>query len=326
MGWMINADGTPSEEFSTWIGAVVGGGGGITGNPLLTAPTGLTATVDRPDDVTLNWLSVATATSYTVYRSVSSNSALWTSADILAGPLSVLTHVDIGAVPGTHYFYAVRASTSALNSGFSNVAGGVRTSTLGGTVIREDIIASNIEVTVPAGATAMELLMWGSGGRGGNNSYDGWVAFPYTKAYGGGGNSGAFIRITGATVVPGEKFVVSMGIGVTTSVHKTSNGNPLNATVSAGAAGNSANYIHAGLAGAAPSSNWGANNLGSGEIQNADCREGNAGTAGTLEAGGVGGAGIAYAGRPPAGGGGNGVNTKNAGIPGNPGKVIFLFT
>lgn len=84
------------------------------------APTGLAATVQGVDRISLSWNAVPGASFYELFRAPSS-SGPWTSIANVTPP--AVTHLDIGLAPGTAYFYVVRAATGeTCLSGDSNQA------------------------------------------------------------------------------------------------------------------------------------------------------------------------------------------------------------
>jgi len=319
--WMMNADGTIADAYKEWVGT---GGGGTSGTSDLVAPSGVTATSDRSEDIKVTWGSVAAATQYTVYRSLSSDTA---TMEAITGPLSVLTYNDV-TTAGTHYFYAVKASNALLNSGFSAVAEGVRIAGTGFTPITYADSTTRKDIIVPALANRMELRIWGGGNIGGTNSVEGWVVSGTPLAFGGGGGSGAFLRVEGITVVAGEVYVLDVGKSAQpSSVYKATFGSANFATApSGGAGGNGRSFNTQGVAGAAAAS-YGSSTLVGGTVNSTDSNVGNPGLAGG--AGGAGGAAVTYGGAlAGAGGNGNniGVNYGGAPTPGNPGQIVVIFT
>ena len=78
---------------------------GLESNPP-DAPQNLTATAGA-STVTLDWDAVTDATSYNVYRGVSSSSKV-----LLASALTATAYVDTNVTSGTTYFYQVTAENS----------------------------------------------------------------------------------------------------------------------------------------------------------------------------------------------------------------------
>jgi fibronectin type 3 domain-containing protein len=74
------------------------------------APTGLTAS-SIPGKVTLNWSSVAGASSYRIYRGTSSGSY-----SLIASSITATTYADTSVSNGSTYFYAVSASNGTESS------------------------------------------------------------------------------------------------------------------------------------------------------------------------------------------------------------------
>jgi autotransporter-associated beta strand protein len=84
-----------------------------------TAPTGLTAT-GMDAAVSLNWNVSSGATSYTVWRSLTSGSGY---AVLAGGTTEATNYTDTGLMNGTTYYYVLRAVNAAGSSGNSNQAG-----------------------------------------------------------------------------------------------------------------------------------------------------------------------------------------------------------
>ena len=90
--------------------------------PALAAPTGLAGTVSpqAPLSVTLTWLDNSTIeTGFTIQRSTSAN---FTGATTFTAAANAITFTDNSAVVNNTYYYRVRATTGAVNSGWSNTA------------------------------------------------------------------------------------------------------------------------------------------------------------------------------------------------------------
>lgn len=313
------------DENGEWTGTV---GGGTGGSSSIAAPSGVAATSDRSTDVKVTWGSVTGATSYLVFRGTSSDTA---SMSLLA-TVSVAEHLDTTAVVGTVYFYAVKASSPSLNSGFSAVASGSRVAGAGFTPIITDNANSATEVTVPDGATVMTVEMWGSGGVGGGASSVGWIspAPGYTSAGGGGGASGSYHKITGIAVSSGEKWYLLPGRnGGASTIYKGSVGAALYATATPGNPGGNSTFNTAVGIGGLPASSYGSNSLSLGSSDGSS-HVGNAGGNGTLSPGGgvpgTGGAGGAVYEVGGRGGGAGGVGTivATGGTPQN-GLIVVEF-
>jgi hypothetical protein len=86
-------------------------------------PTGVTATNALCDRIEVSWNPVFAATTYAIYRNTINDSA---SANYYGYSLS--PYIDYSAVPGTAYYYWVRAKTYSGVSGFSVSAAGYRPS------------------------------------------------------------------------------------------------------------------------------------------------------------------------------------------------------
>lgn len=327
LGYLADADGNLGPAFLADLQAA-----GITtggGSSSLAPPSGVAATSNRSGDVKVTWNGVSGASSYSVFRGTSSDTASMG----LVGTVSVSEFLDVNAVVGTVYFYAVKSNSPTLISGFSAVASGQRIAGSGLTPIITDNANSPTEVTVPSTAATMTVELWGSGGNGGAASSTGWVSpVPgYTSAGGGGGASGSYFKITGVTVTPGDKYYLLPGRnGGASTIYKTSVGNTVNAYAKGGLpGGNSTFNVSVGIGGLPAAAPEGVNTLGSGS-RHSDSAVGMAGQNGTLSPGGgvagVGGAGGAAieSGGHSGGAGGSGTITST-GNAGSNGLVIVTF-
>lgn len=206
ISWLMNEDGSMSDAAKEWFGTVgTGTGGGSTAMPF---PTGVTATIDRLTDVRVSWSPVSIATSYSIFRGITSDTD---QMQQIATQSDTTPYLDTTAVAGTHYFYMVKAANATLTSLPSLVAEGVRKSASGNVNYGEAAIS---EVHVPAGATLLELQIWGGGAPGGINTKstsDFVPAEANRNAYGGSGASGAFLRVTGIPVNDTQVFFIDIG-------------------------------------------------------------------------------------------------------------------
>ena len=326
--WAFKADGSLSDEFASMIGDVSGSGGG--GSTTLSAPSNVAATSDRTSDVKVTWSAVSSASSYSVYRGGTSDTA---AMEVIASGISgeddggLKSYKDEDASEGTVYYYALKAHNTLNNSGFSAVASGKKSASSGITPHTYTNTATPEEFHIPAGATSMTIELWGPGGRGGNNTHSGWIVAPNTLAFGGGGASGSYMKITGVTVVAGEVWVLDPGApGSNTAIYKATHGSSVNAYATYGnPGGNAKSYTIPGAGGAAASSR-GASALPSGTVDDAHSMVGNPGSSGTTTVAGSAGAAISADGYS-AGYGTDGINsnTTQADAGGN-GAIRLTFT
>ena len=316
--FLFDADGNLSTAFQQALNeAGVGtvGGGGSTS---ISAPSGVTATSDRTTDVRITWNGVATATSYTVMRGTANDAA---SLSAIA-TVSTTTYEDTSAAdePGRIFYYAVRASNAAFNSGLSAIVSGSAKADDAFTPIDGQ---SYKEVTAPEGATTVDVELWGSGGMGGIVPLGTIIAPGNDRLGGGGGASGSYMKIVGVTVVGGStKFYLNPGArGTNTVLFKDTNGGSVKAYATAGGAGgNSGGMIGVG---GSPASSPGENSLGSGSVAEAST-VGNAGEPGEMNVGGDGGAAVENADAKTAGAGGKGTTSTSA-LAGGNGRIILVF-
>ena len=111
--------------------------------------------------IVVSWNAVASATSYSVYRSESSSSS---AASEIASGLTATTFTDTSVVVGTTYYYWVRAVNRGGTSGWSNSDSGYRKmaapSAPTGVVAADGLSATEIVVSWNAVATAASYEVW----------------------------------------------------------------------------------------------------------------------------------------------------------------------
>jgi fibronectin type 3 domain-containing protein len=148
----------------------------------LSAPTGLTATAGN-GQVALTWNTVSGATSYNIYRSMTSGGEGGT--PYKTGVTSA-SFTDTGLTNGTTYYYTVAAVNSTANSGQSAEASATPTS--GGSVPAApsgvSTSSGNAQVTISwtasSGATSYNLYRSTTPGGEGTTAYKTNVTSPYT--------------------------------------------------------------------------------------------------------------------------------------------------
>ena len=97
----------------------------VTGYKALQTPTGLTATDSQfLSKIVVTWNAVPAATSYTLYRGITSSTG---SMSIIASGLTSPSYDDTNTdlTYGTKYYYAVKATCALNTTGFSNVDDGI---------------------------------------------------------------------------------------------------------------------------------------------------------------------------------------------------------
>jgi len=329
--WAMNADGTPSDELKAWIGTLPAeGGAGL-------IPTNLNASDDQTDQITLTWGTVATATSYEVFRGTTSDTAAMTS---VKSGISGNSHVDTVAptgtvVNGTKYFYAVKSLGTQGISGFSNVDSGESKGAAGGaTEPHRNGSTSPAVFTVPAGYSKADIFVWGAGGNGGKVEFDffGGSGFPG----GGGGASGSFLKRVDIPIVAGDTFTLLAGTGGSgdsgVTMVRPSTSTEIGKIVVAFIASMTGGQTYSRNPGVGGTPSTQSDTTDTFTVGTPDFVAGNPGTAGTepptgFGAGGAGGAAISDGG-DSGGAGGTGGPGGNPPRPGSPGangltKVVF---
>ncbi len=126
------------------------------------APSGVTASDGTSTaGVIVSWNAVASATSYSVWRSTTSSSA---SATSIASGLTTTSYTDTSAVVGTTYYYWVKATNQGGTSGWSNSDSGFRKMAAPaaptGVSASDGLSATEIVVSWNAVSTAASYEVW----------------------------------------------------------------------------------------------------------------------------------------------------------------------
>jgi len=334
INFAVNDDGTVTQGFLDWVGTSTGTTSGTLG-----APTGLIATSNRTDDVTVSWASVSGAAYYNVYRGDTSDTNAMT---LLAANQTGTSYADTSAVIGTSYWYAVRAYSSSQISAMSTAVTGVRAATSGGgTPSDQDYdfgaAATVYEFTVATGYHFMEVKAFGAGGSGAKRTkgpdYQPVLSTGDDIGDGGGGGSGSYNHVTRIPVNAGDKFYLRVGVSATSSavntyVYKGSEGSATYVSAPGGGTGAEGFGYSPGAGGTAGI--LGANTFGGGSVNEADREAGHAGSPGASSWGtnATGGAALTKSGLT-YGGGGHGSYLENypaASLLGEGGFVRLTLT
>lgn len=281
--WVINSDGTATDDLKAWLGISTSG---------VTAPTNLTASDGTSEtEVTVAWTGVSGATSYQIWRSNTNDS----SAATVIGSSITTTFSDTSVTLGTVYYYFARTVATSGTSGFSNGDAGFAQVPSGS---GSQTFNSSDSFVVPAGVTSLDAEVWAAGGNGGARGAPPWAP-PGTYSAGGGGGGGEYGTGT-VPVTPAETLTLTI----------TSTGSALlrSSTVliscvagSAGAPGD----VSAGAGGAG-----GTGGSFDGSVTSTTRNAGTAGSAGSGSTGGAGGPTTPV--ESGAGTGGNGSDTASA--------------
>lgn len=307
-GWMVNADGTPTQEFLDWIGSRSTG---------INAPPSINATDDREDDITVTWSSVSGAVSYSLYRGETSDTSQMT---LIQDNISGTTYVDTGVEEDKTYWYAVRAYGSSSISELSAATDGKRVSSKEPSdPIIDEFSGPNARKTVviPPGKTAMEVWVWGGGGYGGGGVPPWTPIGSGTPPSGGGGGSGSVLHVSSIPVESGEVYEMVCGAGGSASaIYRGSLGSSEYLSVPAGGNGGDASPGNTGTPGQGAGTP-GTNLLGG--SQEADSSDGNAAI------GSTGGEPVVIGSRS-GGRGADGSNVTGARPQGSPGRIRYIIT
>lgn len=122
----VDVEVTYTYEVKAWnYNGVISGGtnSGTAASPVPEAPAGLSATDTQSEAIGVTASPSAGATSYSVWRATTNNSA---AATLLASGLGSPAYDDTTATPGTTYWYWMKAHNAYGQSGFSNGDSGYR--------------------------------------------------------------------------------------------------------------------------------------------------------------------------------------------------------
>lgn len=198
--WMMNSDGTPTDDFKSWLGVAVG---------QIAPPTSVSATDGTfTDHVNVTWAPVAGATYYEVFRGTVNDPSASTSI----GNPTEASFSDATATANQTYWYFIKARNATDTSGFSQGDSGFTDTSGGGgggsSGNRE--FSGNGTWTVPAGVTAIQVEAWGASGGGGGSSAV-WSVATTPFYAGGGGASGEYIKVVTIPVTPAETLEIVIG-------------------------------------------------------------------------------------------------------------------
>lgn len=178
--FMVNADGTVTDEFKLWMGLEVGA--------VATIPRNLVASNGTSTDfVRLDWSPVANAQRYDILRSetITAPTVVLATAPPDASP----SFEDTTAVPGTKYSYWVRAVVNGVSSELSEPDEGYRgeSSTGGGNQL-------SVSGGLPGVHTVEQGLIYTLIACGGGAGGGPWVSWQGVEYAGGGGGGGGYVE------------------------------------------------------------------------------------------------------------------------------------
>lgn len=148
----VNVQGTSGFSAST---------GGIVAGKTLAIPTGVLASIDDEDEVTVTWSTVAGATKYDVWRNTEEN---FSTATKVGNNVTATTFTDTSATPNTFYVYWVVAKNDVGNESDRSLAGGGIAApalpAVPGDVVASDDQADQVTVSWSAAAGAERYEVW----------------------------------------------------------------------------------------------------------------------------------------------------------------------
>ena len=121
-GWFVPTGTSGGKITGTWYSSNPDSGGSAP-----SAPTGVSANATSSSSITISWNAVSGATSYTVYRSSSSNGSYSS-----VGTTSSTSFTNTGLSANTTYYYKVTAANSYGTSGYSSTVSATTQSGGGG--------------------------------------------------------------------------------------------------------------------------------------------------------------------------------------------------
>lgn len=206
ISFIFNEDGTLTDEFKALVGVTSGA---------LAAPSSVNAT-DGTDatKVTVTWQTVAGATKYDVYRSVSNDTGT-AGAPIAVGQTGT-SYVDTPPVVNKQYFYWVKAASDTAVSAFSQSDSGYAGSAgaASGLIQLDDTPPGGVFTFPGQDTTSAEIHIWAGGGGGGGYRAEAWGNPSNSAKFGGGGGGGGEYRvITGVTIKANEVLNITIGAG-----------------------------------------------------------------------------------------------------------------
>ena len=157
-------------------------------------PTGLSASANGPQSISIAWNAAAGATAYTLQRATSSNGP-WT--QVYSG--SNMSYPDSGLQPATTYYYEVSSGNSSGNSAYSSPVSATPSPTVTISSPGNNQTVTTFPITVSGTATD-------TGGAGLSNVTVDNTANGSTAAETLSGTS-AFYSISGITLVPGSNVI-----------------------------------------------------------------------------------------------------------------------
>ena len=307
--WAINDDLSASDDLKAWLSLPSGS---------ISAPTGVAASDGTySTKVTVTWLAVGTATSYSIYRSTSSD----VSTATLLGTSVTTTYDDSTTTIGQTYFYWVKAANATATSDFSAPDSGYAQSGGG----NSQSFSGDDTFVVPSGISSLTVTMWAPGGGGGASGAPPWSGGGGLFG-GGGGGGGEYVTAT-VPVTAGESLTVQVSPG------GIAGGNPGGSGGSCALLRGSTSLLYAlggsGGAGGASLGAGGAGGTGGGSDGSVTEIDRNPGVAGSARSGGTAGAGGATdpvsSGVGTGGAGGNGSPSPSTASAGLVGKVTITW-
>jgi fibronectin type 3 domain-containing protein len=200
----VNSEGAQSG-YSSYASATTNSGGGG-GGTAPSAPTGVSATAQSSNSISVSWSSVSGATGYRVYYAIGSSGASKTLANTVTG--TSYTHTGLSA--STTYYYYIIAVNSAGESAYSSSGSAITSSGGGGP--ETILVPSSFTVTKQSNGV-IALLSYSTSQKSTVDTYtyllyeDGDAVFAYTDAPNQQADS---YGTTGLTTTEGSSYGVAL--------------------------------------------------------------------------------------------------------------------
>jgi len=174
--YCISATSSEDTTIQYYISSITGAQSPQQGSCVTSAPTIAVGTITS-SSIALSWNTITSATSYTLQRDVSSS---FTSADLAIFTQSS-PHTSSGLLPGTTYYYRVRANNAGSTSPWSATASAATTITAPSAPTITVILSSpNVLATITPVTCTGTTTQYQINSRTNDGSWAGWTAWSTT--------------------------------------------------------------------------------------------------------------------------------------------------